>query len=195
MITVEVGNGAETQIFSVQQDFLCYYSPYFRVACERSSQEEQTNNLIIKEHHPAVFGTLLNWIFTQRLEDLNGELPKAKTLIRLWVLADKLLVPELQNLVIDAINKRVELNGYVQDNMCSYIYENTVKGSQLRRLLVSHVAWRLKSSCLTVEGGHTREMLIDLACHLKDWIKQFGTHRPIVNVKDFYVNTNGIDEK
>ena len=125
MVTVVVGNGTGSQKFSVQQDFLCYYSPYFRAAFEGAFHEGQTKELMIKEHLPVVFGTFLNWIFTQKLEDLEGELPGAETLIRLWVLADMLLVPALQNLTIEAIEKHAGLHSQVQDSMCSYIYENS----------------------------------------------------------------------
>ncbi len=77
---------------------------------------------------------LIDWFYTQILETQqpeellkdNAKDDEDLTLIQLWILADRLIIPELQNLVIDEIDL---------DN----VYNNTTAGSPFRRWLFTNV--------------------------------------------------------
>lgn len=88
------------------------------------------------------FGLLSQWFYTQKLEGEFGGREKAvPTLCRLWILAEKLLIPRLQNLVIDLIEtERVKYN-VVWTLVFHHVWDNTAANSPLRRLFISQAAW------------------------------------------------------
>lgn len=49
------------------------------------------------------FGIFTNWLYTQKLQIEAEHTPSLPALARLWILSKRLLVPTLQNQVIDAI--------------------------------------------------------------------------------------------
>lgn len=49
------------------------------------------------------FGMLVDWLYTEKIEDHNQELPGVITLAELWTLGQKCLISRLQNATMDAI--------------------------------------------------------------------------------------------
>jgi hypothetical protein len=90
-------------------------------------------------------------------------------LSNLWVLADKLLIPRLQNLVINSIEKiRKKLNMVATwPTNLNYIYSNTTPESPLRRLIVHHCATNLAIGSFSTHGNQfPKEMLLDIITFL-----------------------------
>ncbi|KAH8767174.1 hypothetical protein F5882DRAFT_413414 [Hyaloscypha sp. PMI_1271] len=92
---------------------------------------------------------LIHWFYTQVLdtqqpdERLTGK-PKDNedlTLIQLWILADKLLIPELQNLVIDRIDDIREVTEVIPTDCLHSVYSNTSAGSPLSRWFVHQMRY------------------------------------------------------
>lgn len=85
-------------------------------------------------------------------------------LIQLWVLADKLLVPELQNLVLDKIDEIREVTQVIPTECLNYAYQNTSSDSPLRRWFVHQCVTQLEPEWFTEHPEHfPHEMLIELA--------------------------------
>jgi len=86
--------------------------------------------------NPDANGRDVNETQTKRCWDfqLCGE--QDKTLVRLWVLADKLLMDDFQNYVMDILIGTFEGCTALVEDTYQYIYENTVHGSPLRDLVV-----------------------------------------------------------
>ncbi len=60
----------------------------------------------------------------------------------LWVLADKMAIPALQNFVVSKIGEiRKASNNGVATSTLPYIYSKTAVDSPLRHLMVSEVGW------------------------------------------------------
>jgi hypothetical protein len=94
---------------------------------------------------------LVQWLYTQKVEfdllppvavsDTTYEDYKRKfTLnlrlaVRLWVLADMLIIPQLQNDMSDYIYT-AHGQGLIATHCLTIVYENTLAGSRLRRLFV-----------------------------------------------------------
>ena len=110
MVTINVSLDAECEVesFYVHKNFITHYSPYFNAAFNGSFAEGQTQKMSLEDTEPHVFGTFVNWLYSQEIENVDGEVPEDSTLINLWLLADKCLVPKLQNQVIRALDKRAK---------------------------------------------------------------------------------------
>jgi len=68
-------------------------------------KESCHNGLILKNVEEKVLLLLVHWLYAQRLDVADGE---AKTLIlftKLWLMADRFMMPALQNAAIDRIAK------------------------------------------------------------------------------------------
>jgi hypothetical protein len=57
------------------------------------------------------------------------ELPSMEHLVELWLLADYLQVPRLQNKVFDAIRRRIARIGHYQLSALRIPFEKTLQGS------------------------------------------------------------------
>jgi len=92
----------------VHKNFITHYSPYFDAAFNGNFAEGQSQKLDLEDTEPHVFGTFVNWLYSQNIENAEGEIPDDSTLVNLWLLADKCLVPKLQNQVIRNLDRRAK---------------------------------------------------------------------------------------
>jgi hypothetical protein len=85
-------------------------------------------------------------------------------LVELWVLADKLLIPSLQNVVIRELERLRKRFRTTSTRCLHYVYEKTGPGSQLRNLFISWCAFNMVSTRFEEKPDHfPKEMLLELA--------------------------------
>jgi hypothetical protein len=131
----------------------------------------------------------VQWLYTSKLrKQKDRELPRGDLLIKLWVLADRLMVRKLQNMAICAIEHKVMKEDLVvRTDQVKYIYENTVSGSPLRRLIVDqcsnlhHESFALRRPI----EDYPKEMLSDLVTVLLR--RRSGETRSVVDLTQFFV--------
>jgi hypothetical protein len=180
MVTLIAVNGNDTKEFLVHKEFACHYSPTLNAAFNSTFIEGQTQTYRLEEFSEGVVRLLVQWLYTQNLDigqlhlqHENKEIteqsaPEAEDenllLAQLWVLADQLFIPKLQNLVINIFHefmndqqKKMPVNCY------SYVYNNTSKESKLRLYLLHCCACYLSSGWYTKHADcFPKEMLLDL---------------------------------
>ncbi|TVY50522.1 hypothetical protein LCER1_G005361 [Lachnellula cervina] len=139
LVTLEFG----PEEFVVHKDFACHYSPVLKAALNSDFIEGQTQTWTIKKPQKTTGRLFVHWLYFQQLldrddwepsedEDENLDLP----LIQLYMLADKLLIPRLQNTIIQVMHQHVRENTLTSINALDYVYENTKMGSLLRRFIL-----------------------------------------------------------
>lgn len=155
MVKLYAGNEPETEPFIVHKDWACKASPVLAAAFNSEFLEGQTQEyrLDMSARDGDVVQLLVSWIYTHKLElePLSAaevqQAPKAEQirirsrhssyLAKLWVLADKLLMPRLQNEVIECFCKSNASTGCCFSiPIVRYIYENTNENSRLRKFLL-----------------------------------------------------------
>ncbi|PVH71819.1 hypothetical protein DL98DRAFT_89834 [Cadophora sp. DSE1049] len=163
IVTIHVtGGDYEKQSFQVHKNYICHYSPFFDVAFNGPFVEGQTQELDLTETSPFIFGTFVNWLYTQKIINRTGKLPSCLSLSVLWILADKLLVPSLQNQALSLLNARRVLDGTRLDStMFNYVYENTASDSPLRRYIVDACSKGSRGPIMTLENYPPR-LLVDI---------------------------------
>ncbi|KAE8446884.1 hypothetical protein EG329_011515 [Mollisiaceae sp. DMI_Dod_QoI] len=149
LVTLFAGNGAEK--FVVHKDFACHYSPVFQAAFSSQFVEGQTQEYRLKDTTAEAIRLLVNWFYTQKVEvrqlgpegnfstkEVNMKFKHHEdiTLVELWVLADKLLLPRLQNTIVEEMQRLREQLRLAPINCYALAYEKTQEGSPLRRFLV-----------------------------------------------------------
>lgn len=79
----------------------------------------------------------------EKLTDGMQEAKKAAEdthLFKLWVLADKLLIPQLQNSVLHKVQEICTGTNIIPTSSITYVYDNTHQGSPLRRWILNECA-------------------------------------------------------
>jgi len=174
--------GEEEHKFTVHKSFACYYCEVFNRAFNSNFEEARTQTYRIKDTTVRAFELLVDWIYSQDIGDCHFEAvidgkevfwnpgEVMARLAELWVLADKLLLPNLQNIAIDHLN-----DVFTEEGACMilpYVYENTAEDSLLRRFLIEAVAL----------NGHKKIMHEALQLFtgpmLLDFAKCLLAHRP-----------------
>jgi len=138
----------------VHKEFLTHYSEYFRGALENNFAEATTRQFELDHMIPKTFKHFVDWVYTQKVHDIpvqgsnrpvrNGiEVVYADSVqegvyveewIDLWILADYLQVRSLQNAIMVKLATTVENSQCLMGTVShKKLYENTCKGSKLRK--------------------------------------------------------------
>lgn len=100
----------------------------------------------LEDDDPEVFGLFNHWTFYENMNP-NGQFPPFRMLIRLWVLADKFLCPNLKDRIMIRLKMvRHGRTSFLQD--LSFIDKNTSRTSELRQYFIDYFAknWRVQSN-------------------------------------------------
>jgi hypothetical protein len=90
---------------------------------------------------PEIFALFVNWVYCQNVAHPSGQaIRKEADYFYLWIMADRFLVPRLQNAVIETLAGKIKNHQrpvFQGSHKCiQYVYRNTRKGSPIRRLLL-----------------------------------------------------------
>jgi hypothetical protein len=102
--------------------------------------EGETQVLDLDDTDPTIFGIFVNWLYMQTIINEEGQLPSCENCINLWILADRLLVPKLQNDALTALDQgRVDQKGIkcFAPETFHRVWDNTTEDSMLRNYLVN----------------------------------------------------------
>lgn len=116
-------------------DLLCHVSTFFRAALEGGFEEAKEKRVTLTEEDPSAFKLFVLWLYKGCL----FEYTKASTLnaftVQAWVMGDKLGAPAFQNCIMEEI--LADGHDLIHDpEVIRYIYDNTAKGSPLRKVTV-----------------------------------------------------------
>jgi hypothetical protein len=114
---------------------------------------------------------LVLWLYFKKLEIAQlkddwaennvKQLADNEILAGLWVLAEKLGIPQLQNVTIEAMHELVDAGRGIPTSSFNYVYNNTSSVSALRRYAVESCAVRLGPANFLANFPH--EMLVEIA--------------------------------
>ncbi len=82
------------------RNLISHHSPFFAAAFKSNFKEGISHEMTL-EADVRAFGVFSNWLYTQNILNSKGDRPDLGTLANLWILADRFLVPVLQNKVVD----------------------------------------------------------------------------------------------
>ncbi|KAE9376510.1 hypothetical protein N431DRAFT_332035 [Stipitochalara longipes BDJ] len=103
-------NNAVPEKVLLHKDFLCYYSPFFNAAFNSRFKEGLTQQMTLQAD-VTTFGVVAEWFYTQRMEHPSSL--DLAALARIWILAERFLLPQLQNMVMNQIHERLFRRGEV----------------------------------------------------------------------------------
>lgn len=153
MNQVKVVVGADKMTFHVPKNLLCARSTFFNAACSEKWSEGPTTLIGLPDDDPALFSIYLQLLYTDRLVTEGDDAVEAGgtqwiTLMKAYVLADKLGDTKAANAVLDDILKqlkRCKIGTGPSGIAMQYAYDHTVNvTSPLRKMLVDYCLVRWK---------------------------------------------------
>ncbi|CZT42867.1 uncharacterized protein RSE6_02819 [Rhynchosporium secalis] len=146
--------GADKVPIQVHKKMACRYSHILETAFDSSFIEGRTQKYELESVTLSAFALLAEWIYTQKIErppsmkcrkttgDKSSHSIACSTstdYVALWILAEVLLKPRLQNLAIDVI---ADIGTAVANKDGIILaYEETAHNSLLREIFVSQATW------------------------------------------------------
>jgi hypothetical protein len=213
LVTFYIGTGESLTEFQVHKEVACDSSPVLKAAFNSTFVEGQTQTYRLEDTTANAFRHLVQWFYSKSMNfeshfenhvprnsaDWNShQAPcrkKSRTLVDLWILADKLLIPEVQNLVIEEIIAayRTGCLGSIAYQV-NHVYENTEPGTALRRVIATLFSWRCDPEYGTLYLGigticHHPEFLADIAIIYMKAVpsRSKNNHFAAIKASDFFV--------
>lgn len=166
------GQEPDAEYFTVHKSFACFYSPALHAALNSNFIEGKEQFFRLDEDDFETVRLLVHWFYTQVLDTQQPTKvleDKQKTteetaLVKLWILADKLLIRKLQNNVCCKIHQIFMETKSLSGNIEHYLYDNTESDSPLRQWFAGLLITELSPEDFTRQSKHFRqEFLVDLA--------------------------------
>ena len=138
--------GKSKRHWSLHRNLLCHHSTYFQ---DNFGEEHKnkTGKLELLDQDPRAFELLVKWLYQGKIDDVS-DMPMDKkwdyadACQKLYLLCDKINLPQLKNFAIDQFRKGCFEAGLVPGpEEMKPIYDNTPPSSPFRRL-VSRIAAR-----------------------------------------------------
>lgn len=210
-----VGTGDEQETFSVHQDIICDRSEFFKAACSKNWLENQEKTVRLPEQEVETFRLYLESVYAENVDytilcdfpcevhtgisELGNEdkfrCREALTkLCRLWVTADFLRDPKLQNDIIDCVAYVLRTNPSVEMvswNIIRFVTSNIPVQAGLHRLFIGF--WGMHLPGRTSEHHIAKKILETLPAEsmtqLLTWLLR---HRTAVS-NDFLLPERVVD--
>ncbi|PVH86909.1 hypothetical protein DL98DRAFT_567186 [Cadophora sp. DSE1049] len=170
-VTIIMKSGERKKEYIVYKEFACYYSPMLDAAFNGPFIEGKSNTMTIDDFpFPDAFGLIQCWMYTMKIEHpLNNPLTVSGYCLA-WILADRLLIPKLQNQAVTEIcTKKLPLATMPNVKM---VYENTSPDSKLRKLVAYICAFEMEPEMWATRDGDgdgdiPSQFLVDVATEHK----------------------------
>lgn len=146
LVTVTVTSNGKEDTYSIHKNLLCHHSPFFDRAFNGNFQEGVSQSMNLPEVEAEVFGLLVHWLYEHNIHDETEDnvidltestsiLPKLIQLAKLWLLAQRALMPALQS---DALKRIDEISRNTPPldiiRFATWVYEeNITVDTTLRR--------------------------------------------------------------
>jgi hypothetical protein len=132
----------------VHENLLSEASDFFRKALNGNFKEASDGVMELPEDDPNAFELFVRWLYGKALAPAStiltapdGKKVTIQDYLRLYVLASKLMMEDLENTTCDIAHEFYNnLDGLPDLRDVQYIYEHTLPDAGLRRLLQVHLA-------------------------------------------------------
>lgn len=154
-------NPALTQRFTVIQGFLTEHSAFFEAACRNERLESTTRTIKLRDVNENTFLAYLYWMHKEKIPfetacDHHGfpmlyhyeAIPVLDEIIKLWLLADRLMTAKLRNAAADAILRVLKILSEDSDmedifsaTIIDLIWSSMTKDRAIRRIVIDFYAY------------------------------------------------------
>ncbi len=144
---IDIYVGASKRHWALHRNLLCHHSTFFQDQFGEDEYAEKGGKLELLDDDPRAFELLVKWLYQGKIDDVSSmpmdrKWDYADSCQKLYVLCDKIDLPQLKNFAIDQFRKGCNQAGLVSGpEEMKEIYDTTRLGSPFRKL-VSKIAAR-----------------------------------------------------
>lgn len=125
--------------FAIHESVIKPVSEFVKLALEKDWKEAKERLIPLPEDRPEVFELLQNWLYTKNIPSLDTkdavkDAAEYKMLIQAYILGDKFGITDFKDAIIDCIILKLRYTGRFDARLATFVYENTLDESPLRRL-------------------------------------------------------------
>jgi len=153
----------------------CRHSPVLRAAFNSKFLEGQSQRYKLDDTSAGAVQLLVQWMYSESIDISLGELPTANnnmwpskskqddSLAKAWVLADRLLMPKMQNHVMNQMGQVCKHYKLIPSLTFEYIWNNTATGSPLRLRVLDWCAHIVNPDSFLKAGAQfPKQLLLEL---------------------------------
>lgn len=153
MVLFKVKTRSNTVEFLVHKEIACYHSIVFDASFNGGFKEAETLEYELDDTTPGAFQLLVQWLYFQKLELrqlhpghravklTHADQSENMALAELWILAERLILPRLQNLVITNMYQIFIRTQFIPAQTWKFIFDGEYQSSSpLRKYVVDLVA-------------------------------------------------------
>lgn len=136
---IDIYVGEDARHWALHRNLLCYHSDFFEKPCVTDSKAKNSKIELLNDD-PRAFELLVKWLYQGRLDDV-ADMPSDKkweyadTCQRLYILCDRMNLPQLKNHAIDQFRRGCFGAGLVPGpEEMKPIYESTPRSSPFRKV-------------------------------------------------------------
>ncbi|KAI9881218.1 MAG: hypothetical protein M1830_007196 [Pleopsidium flavum] len=140
---VNVSIGRERKLYPLHSKLLCHYAEFFRSKFQTTEPTPSLSEVVLPDIKVEIFDSVVNWLYRGTLEHIPAGI---HGLYLIYFLTEKLGIPTLGNVVMDAIRKFYRdkpIPNYPGIGRIQQVYQETAAGSPLRRFVVEAAYWKL----------------------------------------------------
>jgi hypothetical protein len=159
-----IGESPNDQTFTVHKNLICHHPSFFNAAfTDTGFIEGQTQSMAMEDIDSEIFGLLVHWLYTKeiRLEGLKEgnkscNDPRVDACLiplgRLWMLAERYLIRDLQNLAVSClVHTALRFPpGFMK--LAQYLHQELgeVEDHSLKRLVVDFITFNATEGLIRV---------------------------------------------
>ena len=163
--------GPEEQPFGIQLDFLCFKSSHYRRHFAEQANADSLEHLVRLPDTPVeVFAFAQNFLFTGQVFPGVDNLPSYEILIGVWKLGHDLGIDGLCDATLEAMAECRRITQHIPATpLLVQVWQDTPKGSSIRKLLLGWAAEYIRSSQTPNDFADTlpKEILSELVVAMR----------------------------
>ncbi|KAE9374843.1 hypothetical protein N431DRAFT_544045 [Stipitochalara longipes BDJ] len=185
-VTFRVGTGRAKKSFLVHKTMTCNASPVLKAAFNSTFAEGQTQTYTMDDVDADVFKSFVKWLYTKKLthefytisdvwykvdeQQQRCELNKClQKLADLWMLADRLLIPKLQDRIISQLRGTWRDGGFIHARTWrKFLNVDIQSASQMHDFAVYNVTYCRHEGFVQKAANFFQAMLIYLVTRLAE---------------------------
>lgn len=205
IVTVRVGSGDELQTFYLHASLLEKHAAYFSALLNQDQPEVNNTTILLPKDNPRAFQVFVDWVYNKGKLDERRHM--SDDLVEVWVLANKLGCPRLQDQAMTML-KTYHVKNRLRQQKLILVQEAGLSDSQLMKYLIEEAGCRLSwdNSSVTMLKRNPIlkdlewDLLVDVMGHLRQHCKyeivqpckrEAGEHE--VGKKRVAENTEGVE--
>lgn len=162
---MDVYVGESKRHWALHRNLLCHHSSFFKDFVDEDTKKKPGGKLELTGYDPRAFELLVKWLYQGKIDDVS-DMPMDKkwdyadACQKLYLLCDKIGLPQLKNFAIDQFRKGCFEAGLVPGpEEMKPIYDSTPCSSPFRKLVSKIAARQIMDPHGQNDAGKYREVL------------------------------------